>query len=120
MPSLRATKGRIVITSSGAASTGYATWGAYGSSKAAINHLTATLNTEEKDVTCVSIRPGVVDTGMQKAIREEHYTSMDAEDRDKFAGLHKEGKLLKPEQPGQVMARLVLDAPRDLGGKFLR
>lgn len=120
LPSLRETKGRIIMTSSGAATGYYATWGAYGSSKAALNHLTGTLNAEEPDVTVVAVRPGVVDTGMQRDIREVHHESMSAEDMKKFKGLHADGKLLRPEQPGNVMARLALDAPRELGGKFVR
>jgi len=37
IPSLRQTHGRIILTSSGAATGTYSTWGAYGSSKAALN-----------------------------------------------------------------------------------
>nr|POF03962.1 putative oxidoreductase c30d10.05c [Quercus suber] len=119
LPRLRASKGRIIFTSSGAASNGYPTWGAYGSSKAAINHLATTLATEEKDITSISIRPGVVDTEMQQDIREKHSTVMDAKDAAKFAELKKTGGLLRPEQPGHVMAKLVLDAPHELSGRFL-
>ena len=75
---------------------------------------------EEPDVTSISIRPGVVDTQMQRDVREKHSKTMQEADNVKFHTLHKEGKLLKPEQPGHVMARLVLDAPKPLSGKFLR
>ena len=78
-----------------------------------------TLAVEEPSVTTVSIRPGVVDTDMQKSIREVHHTSMDAKDAAKFSELKSTGGLLKPEQPGHVMAKLVLDAPKDLNGQFL-
>lgn len=108
-----------MFTSSGAATAAYSTWGAYGSSKAALNHLALTLGVEEPDVTTVSIRPGVVDTEMQRALREVHHTAMEKQDAERFSTLHKEGKILKPEQPGNVMARLVLDAPEGLSGKFL-
>lgn len=43
----------------------------------------------------------------------------DEEDAARFAELKATGGLLKPEQPGHVMAKLVLDAPKDLSGKFL-
>lgn len=119
LPWLRLTKGTIILTSSGAASNAYPTWGAYGSSKAALNHLAMTLANEEKDITSISVRPGVVDTDMQRDIREKHERVMDATDAAKFAELKKTGGLLKPEQPGHVMAKLVLDAPKDLSGKFL-
>lgn len=120
LPALRATQGRIVFTSSGAAAGAYASWGAYGAAKAAMNHLAMTLAVEEPDVTSVSVRPGVVDTQMQQAIREVHAEAMDGEDAKKFKSLHEEGGLLRPEQPGHVMAQMVLNAPRELSGKFLR
>ncbi|GIZ37742.1 hypothetical protein CKM354_000117800 [Cercospora kikuchii] len=119
IPHLRESKGTIVFTSSGASTTSYQTWGAYGSSKAAMNHLAASIANEEKDITSISVRPGVVDTEMQRDIREKHNTVMTDTDRAMFKGFKEDGKLLKPEQPGNVMARLVLDAPKDLTGKFV-
>jgi NAD(P)-dependent dehydrogenase (short-subunit alcohol dehydrogenase family) len=108
------------MTSSGAATGAYSTWGAYGSSKAAMNHLAMTLKVEEPAVTTISIRPGVVDTAMQQAIREEHNQVMDSKDAKKFSELHSGGGLLKPEQPGNVICRLVLNAPMEMSGKFFR
>jgi NAD(P)-dependent dehydrogenase (short-subunit alcohol dehydrogenase family) len=119
LPALRKSNGCIIFVSSGAATGAYPTWGAYGASKAAINHLAMTLGVEEKEVTTISIRPGVVDTEMQRDIREKHHTAMDEKDAAKFAELKSTGGLLKPEQPGHVMAKLVLDAPKELSGKFL-
>lgn len=119
LPELVKTKGTIIFTSSGAATAAYPTWGAYGASKAALNHLAMTLASEEKDITTISIRPGVVDTDMQRDIREKHNTAMDEQDAAKFAELKKTGGLLKPQQPGHVMAKLILDAPKELSGKFL-
>ncbi|KAF2843444.1 NAD(P)-binding protein [Patellaria atrata CBS 101060] len=119
LPALRDTRGRIVLTSSGAAVGAYSTWGSYGASKAVLNHLAMTLATEEPEVTTIAIRPGVVDTEMQREIREVHHRAMDKKDAEKFASLKENGGLLRPEQPGNVMARLVLDAPKDLNGKFL-
>lgn len=107
------------MTSSGAAVTGYTGWGAYGASKAALNHLTKTLQAEEPDVITIAIRPGAVDTEMQRGLREEHHPGMQEKDRAKFLALHKNGKLLKPELPGHVMAKLVLDGPKDLSGEFI-
>ncbi|KAF2086650.1 NAD(P)-binding protein [Saccharata proteae CBS 121410] len=119
LPSLRSSKGRIVLTSSGASTTSYSTWGSYGASKAVLNHLAQTLKNEEPDVTTMSIRPGVVDTAMQADLREIHTNVMDPKDAEKFRGLKSSGALLRPEQPGNVMARLVLDAPKELSGAFL-
>ena len=79
-----------------------------------------TIGVEEPDITTLSIAPGVVDTEMQRELREVHSSQMTEKDAAKFHTLHKEGGLLKPEQPGHVMARLVLDPPKNLSGQFLR
>ncbi|KAJ5036251.1 hypothetical protein NUH16_004122 [Penicillium rubens] len=118
LPALRESKGKIIFTSSGAAVTGYRGWALYAATKAAMNNFAMSLGAEEPDVTSVSIRPGMVDTEMQRALREDHATALDAEMHSKFTGVHKDGKLLKPEQPGHVMAKLVLDAPKEFTGRF--
>lgn len=120
IPELRKSKGRIVLTSSGAAVKGTATWGAYGASKAVLNHLPLTLQKEEPEITTVAIRPGVVDTQMQDTLASDHFQTMDTDDAERFKTLRAEGKMLKPEQPGNVMARLVLDAPKEFNGMFLK
>lgn len=56
---------------------------------------------------------------MQVEVRGNHAV-MDGKDAEKFKSLHEEGKLLKPEQPGNVMARLAVGAEKELSGKFLR
>lgn len=78
-----------------------------------------TLAIEEPEITTVSIRPGVVDTEMQVEVRG-HKSVMDEKDTEKFRTLHAEGKLLKPEQPGNVIGRLAVGAGKELSGKFLR
>lgn len=120
IPELRKTQGRIILTSSGAAAHSYSTWGAYCSSKAALKSLGETLAVEQKDITTISVAPGVVDTDMQRDLREIHLPGMDEKDQIRFTTLHKEGKLLRPEQPGNVMARLVLNASQELSGQFIR
>lgn len=120
LPHLRSSKGRIVLTSSGAATYAYAAWGAYGASKAALNHVAMTLAAEEPDVVTVSVRPGVVDTEMQRELRDVHIEKLALKDGDKFLTLKREGRLLRPEQPGNVIARLVLEAGKELSGKFVR
>lgn len=116
---MRKSKGRIILTSSGAAVGAYQGWGAYGAGKAVLNHLASTLGEEEPDVTTISIRPGVVDTEMQREIRELHNTTMSEKDAAKFASLKKDGGLLTPEQPGHVIAKLAVGADKALSGKFL-
>ena len=84
-----------------------------------MNHLALTLGEEEPDVTSLSIQPGLVDTEMQREIREDHATTLDPQFHAIFTTAHKDGGLLKPEQPGHVIARLVIDAPNSLTGKYL-
>ncbi|KAA8899034.1 hypothetical protein FN846DRAFT_990920 [Sphaerosporella brunnea] len=118
IPHLRKSHGRIVFVSSGAATTPYLAWCCYGAAKAALNHLNATIAAEEPNITAISIRPGVVDTQMQTDIRSVHKEAM-GEGNERFQELYKEGKLLKPEQPGNVVAKLALRAEKDLSGQFL-
>lgn len=119
VPLLRKTYGCVLFTSSGVSTGAYSTWGAYGASKAAINHFARQLAVEEPKVTSIAVRPGVVDTDMQRQLREVHSAVMTAKDNDKFLGLHQTGKLLRPDQPGHVMARMVLDPPQELSGKYV-
>jgi hypothetical protein len=80
-----------------------------------------TLAVEEPDVTTISIRPGVVDTEMQREIRELHHEAMSDTDREKFSELKSSGGLLRPEQPGHVIAKLAVggEEVKGLSGKFL-
>ncbi|KAI5295627.1 hypothetical protein KEM52_000789 [Ascosphaera acerosa] len=118
IPHLRQSNGRVVMTSSGAAVKGYQGWALYGSTKAAMNHLNMTLAREEPDIISVAIRPGVVDTKMQVDIRSVFLDDMGTDGQGlKVAFLN--GQLLKPEQPGTVIANLALSATKDLSGQFL-
>ena len=71
-------------------------------------------------MTTIAIAPGVVDTDMQKELRDIHASKMKEQDAMRFIKHHEEGTLLKPEQPGNVMARVVLAGPKELSGKYLR
>lgn len=84
-----------------------------------MNHLAMTLAVEEPDITTIAVRPGVVDTDMQKEVRANKDV-MDGKDVDKFRALFESGRLLKPEQPGNVIARLSLSGEKELSGKFVR
>jgi benzil reductase ((S)-benzoin forming) len=63
--------GTLINISSGAALKGYASWGAYCASKAAVDRLTecALLEEAESGLRAYSLAPGVIDTDMQVAIR---------------------------------------------------
>lgn len=120
IPALRKTKGRIILCSSGAATKAYAAWGCYGATKIALNHIAMTLAREEPDITTVAIRPGVVDTQMQSSMAELHHSKMEQEDAERFKKMKADGKMLRPEQPGNVMAELAVRGDKSLSGKFLR
>ncbi|KAK2783169.1 hypothetical protein FQN52_000383 [Onygenales sp. PD_12] len=119
IPHLRKTHGKIIFTSSGAATGATTGWGLYGSTKAAMNHLNMTVACEEPEITSIAIRPGMVDTQMQEELRAEHIDVLGPVYGERFLNAHREGKLLRPEQPGHVIAKLVVDGPRELSGKFL-
>lgn len=120
LPHLRAVRGRVINVSSGAAINPTAGWSAYCASKAALNHLTAVLATEEPMVTSIAFRPGVVDTSMQATIREEGEVGMDSADHQRFLTYFAEDQLKPPELPGQALAVLALYAPHEWSGMFLR
>jgi NAD(P)-dependent dehydrogenase (short-subunit alcohol dehydrogenase family) len=119
LPALRESKGKIIFTSSGAAISVIGGCSLYGATKAAMNHFTLSLAKEEPDVTAIAVLPGMVDTDMQREIRQDHVDNMPYEAVSMFIETHRDGKLRKPEQPGHVMAKLVLDAPHKLSGRFI-
>lgn len=119
LPALRRARGRVVNVSSGAAVHPIAGWAAYCQAKAALNMLTAVLAVEEPEITALAIRPGVVDTGMQGVIRETGDQGMDPEEHRRFLEFHSTGELLRPSDPGRVLAALALEAPPAWTGRFL-
>lgn len=119
LPALRSSQGRIVMISSGAAQTPYQGWSAYGSSKAALNHLVQDLAAEERDVTTVSVKPGVVDTDMQRAIREEHGHNMDPEQLQRFTEKHRNGELNKPDVVAGAIGRIALEIEKEYNGSVM-
>jgi NAD(P)-dependent dehydrogenase (short-subunit alcohol dehydrogenase family) len=119
LPYLRANHGRVINVSSGAAEHAIAGAGGYCASKAALNHFNRVLAVEEEEITAIAVRPGVVDTPMQTAIRAKGGTGMPAEVYDRFVRFYEEGELLLPEIPGRTLAILALYAPVDWSGEFL-
>ena len=84
-----------------------------------MNQFARQLAVEEPSITSIAVRPGVVDTDMQRQLREVHSAVMAEKDNEKFLGLHQAGKLLRPDQPGHVMAKMALDPPKELSGKYV-
>lgn len=67
LPHLRSRRGRVVNISSDAAVEAYDGWGGYGSSKAALDHITAVLAVEHPELPVYSFDPGDMRTEMQQA-----------------------------------------------------
>ena len=85
-----------------------------------MNHLARQFAAEEPEITSLAVRPGVVATDMQTQLRDVHFAVMDEKDKAKFIGLAERGEMLKPEQPGHVIAKLAIDPPKELNGQFIR
>ena len=66
LPGLISAGGTIVNVSSDAAVEAYAGWGGYGSSKAALDHLSAVLAAEHPDVRVMAFDPGDMATDLQQ------------------------------------------------------
>jgi NAD(P)-dependent dehydrogenase (short-subunit alcohol dehydrogenase family) len=66
LPALRASGGTVVDISSDAATEAYETWGGYGSSKAALDHLSAVLAVEEPAIRVFAVDPGDMRTEMHQ------------------------------------------------------
>jgi benzil reductase ((S)-benzoin forming) len=81
----------FVNISSGAAKRAISNWSLYCSSKAYMEMFFNTAESEYPDHRFFNINPGVMDTGMQKSIRENDFP-----DAENFKDLQKEGKLKLP------------------------
>lgn len=99
---------RLVMLTSGAASSVYAGWSAYGAGKAAVDQWVRNAGAEQEirgGVHVLSIGPGTVDTGMQAVLRdtdEEQFPK-----RQKFLDLHEAGKLTDPDDVARDIWRLL-------------
>jgi NAD(P)-dependent dehydrogenase (short-subunit alcohol dehydrogenase family) len=71
LPSLRERRGAILNITSDAAVEDYATWGGYGTSKAALEQLSNVLAAEEPDVAVWWADPGEMNTAMLRAAGED-------------------------------------------------
>ena len=67
LPQLRAARGAIVNISSDAAVEAYPGWGAYGSSKAALDQVSAVLAAEEPELAVYALDPGDMRTEMHQS-----------------------------------------------------
>ncbi len=77
LPHLAKRRGRIINISSDAAAEAYEGWGGYGSSKAALDHITAVLAAEQPELRVYAFDPGDMRTDMQ----QEAFPGEDISDR---------------------------------------
>ena len=97
-------KTTIINISSGAAHNPYFGWVGYCTSKAGIEMMTQNIALEQyerRDFKILSIKPGVVDTAMQKQIRKVDENEFP--DKQKFIDLHKNQLLLKPDEVSEMI-----------------
>jgi len=102
----------LVMIGSGAASSVYEGWSAYGAGKAAVDQWVRTVGAEQarRGGCCVlSVAPGVVETPMQEAIRRT--SSRDLPTRQRFVDLHESGQL---REAGAVAREIWSLLDRDL------
>ncbi|MRX73183.1 (S)-benzoin forming benzil reductase [Bacillus lacus] len=102
-------KKRIVNISSGAASNPYQGWSAYCSTKAGLDMFTKTLAAEQRDhsapVESISFSPGVMDTEMQKIIRETNKN--DFAHVDRFREHYIKGELRSTDFVAELLLNLL-------------
>jgi benzil reductase ((S)-benzoin forming) len=109
-------KKTIINISSGAAQYPIKSWGGYCASKAAIDMFSRVIKEEHPEIAVMSIAPGVVDTAMQKAIREvpaEHF-----EDSARFHDMHNSGELRSSDDVAKQIAGLLENKEKALGTVF--
>lgn len=117
LPALAPGESRVVNISSGAAIKVVKGWSAYCAAKAGFLHLTRVAAEEYPTTAFFSLRPGVIDTEMQREIRES--SGMTEADLAKFQSLKADGQLVAPEIPGRAAAWLALHGPGDRSGEFI-
>jgi NAD(P)-dependent dehydrogenase (short-subunit alcohol dehydrogenase family) len=117
-PELRRRKGSLaVFFGSGAAEVNVEGMGAYCLSKAAEEHLARQLAAEAPEITCFVYRPGVVDTEMQKDLREAKGSASKML-HQVFGELKDRGTLLTPETVARTLVRILQRDPRHFHGKI--
>ncbi len=99
--------GRVLHIGSGAAYFPIFGWGAYCVSKAALSMLTRCWQLESKSTAFASVMPGIIDTEMQRQIRETQH--MDPDKQDFFRRLKKNNRLLSTDTVALFLCWLLLD-----------
>jgi len=87
--------------------------------KAGLNHFTRVLAAEEKEITAIAVRPGVVDTPMQAFLRKKGPLAMPPETAAYYQSLKVEGRLEPPWIPARSIVWLATQAPPSFSGRFV-
>lgn len=120
LPYLRQSHGRVINITSGTSTTVIQGWGAYSTAKAAIDHLTRILAHEEPDITALAVRPGILDTDMQAAIREKGRGIMSEVQYQHLYSLYRQNRLVSPDTVGKAIAALAMYAPHEWSGNLVQ
>lgn len=105
-----------VFLGSGVAEHNITGMGIYAIAKAAEEHLARQLAVEAPEVTCFTYRPGIVETEMQKQLREAQGGGSDTL-RHLFRGYKSQGRVLAPEQSARALVRILEGSPGKFHGK---
>lgn len=99
----------VINIGSGAATSPYAGWGPYCSTKAGLEMFTRTTSLEQESrphpVRILSVLPGVVDTGMQNKLRNSDSVNFPMKPR--FEQLYQDNLLSRPNEVADKIIRLI-------------
>jgi NAD(P)-dependent dehydrogenase (short-subunit alcohol dehydrogenase family) len=111
--------GRIINVTSGAANSNIPGWGAYCTSKAALDRFTGVLAAEvaHTNIVVTALNPGTTDTQMQADIRSTPTANFERGDR--FRALPRVCKLFHPDEPAQLLLWLASNFGKDQNGAIL-
>lgn len=103
---------QLVMISSGAASTPYRGWSAYGAGKAALDQWVRVVGAEQSHrggAVVLSVAPGVLDTDMQAEIRES--SEGEFPEVERFVELDRSGALVSPDEAARRLWKLLESDP---------
>jgi len=111
--------GALIFTSSGAATHTVAGWSAYCAAKAGLDHfvrnLAAELDEAQLSIRAHTFYPGVVDTSMQKRIRQKSEETFS--EVGKYRRYHETGVLRPPEEPAALVWWLATPMAAEFHGR---
>ena len=109
----------VVNISSGAAVLPYYGWSLYCAAKAGVEAFTACVALEQEQAShpakIYAIRPGVIDTEMQRQIREQDQSQF--AEIERFKALKRDGQLATADETAEKIAAIIADSPQ-AGGVY--